>query len=160
MSQSIIFCAIIIYIPIWLNSNFLVLPAALSYQQNLHSNMVKFKFKTTTLLHTLLGNLHSNMVKFKFFISVEIKPSINYLHSNMVKFKCDMANSVIGAYRIYIPIWLNSNKRQESKLFLNNLIYIPIWLNSNLPCYVTAILSDRIYIPIWLNSNNKSKIKY
>ena len=141
MSQSIIFCAIIIYIPIWLNSNFLVLPAALSYQQNLHSNMVKFKFKTTTLLHTLLGNLHSNMVKFKFFISVEIKPSINYLHSNMVKFKCDMANSVIGAYRIYIPIWLNSNKR-------------------HLPCYVTAILSDRIYIPIWLNSNNKSKIKY
>ena len=49
----------------------------------------------------------------------------------MVKSKSDMANSVISAYRIYIPIWLNSNKRQESKLFLNNLIYIPIWLNSN-----------------------------
>ena len=84
---------LVIYIPIWLNSNpELYLP--LLPQCYLHSNMVKFKCngkRTETHLHR---NLHSNMVKFKLQPALANAWGKLHLHSNMVKFKCGLLDWV------------------------------------------------------------------
>ena len=91
-----------IYIPIWLNSNpqrFYKCDKVL----HLHSNMVKFKCKSTSIS----SNKYSDI-----YIPI-------WLNSNICSSFC---HNIISF--IYIPIWLNSNASSFEPLYFKSFIYL------------------------------------
>ena len=61
---ALVFCAGVIYIPIWLDLLYSNVPNGFFYNLYLHSNMVRFIINAKRVEKTANGNLHSNMVRF------------------------------------------------------------------------------------------------
>ena len=177
--RTIKYICTILYIPIWLYSNFVavLLPSAIT-SFTFQSGYIQINCSVTDKVKAFVP-LHSNLVIFKFTTDVcfpDVCLSFTF-QSGYIQIVTRIRDTQ-GKRQLYIPIWLYSNKFKDIKNPPFFKLYIPIWLysngttknvtdNANITLHSNLVIfkltqwrifqtEEKLYIPIWLYSNCSS----